>query len=294
MSHRPATLVQAFFLLPNGIPLAHYDSQQAEHMITYKRHLTPLAALSLSTLILAGCATQRKYILNQFQAEPIQNDASIQALETKYTNWVQFADWVRTNAPSEQKARRNEVLSDLIRLSDYKYEKFKTKLYVVDAGGNTLIDITSIGLTAAATLTGGTAGQVLAGTDTALKGAQGKVAERWLNAKAMRIIQTTMDSMRAEIYTTIATRMTSPYDQFPIEEGYQLVNRYHEAASLPNALARIATARATCPNAMKPSVMPISRGTSSSCGRPSRQRPSRTMRSCSMARRWVESSSIIA
>ena len=239
MSHRPATLVQAFFLLPNGIPLAHYDSQQAEHMITYKRHLTPLAALSLSTLILAGCATQRKYILNQFQAEPIQNDASIQALETKYTNWVQFADWVRTNAPSEQKARRNEVLSDLIRLSDYKYEKFKTKLYVVDAGGNTLIDITSIGLTAAATLTGGTAGQVLAGTDTALKGAQGKVAERWLNAKAMRIIQTTMDSMRAEIYTTIATRMTSPYDQFPIEEGYQLVNRYHEAASLPNALARM-------------------------------------------------------
>ena len=45
---------------------------------------------------------------------------------------------------------------------------------------------------------------------------------------------------------------------------------------------------------MRPSVWPIRRGISSSAGRPSRQRPSRTMRSCSIVRRCADSSSIIA
>ena len=42
------------------------------------------------------------------------------------------------------------------------------------------------------------------------------------------------------------------------------------------------------------SVWPIRRGICSSCGRPSVQRPSRTMRSCSISRRWVARISIIA
>src|SRR6185503_2792410 len=61
----------------------------------------------------------------------------------------------------------------------------------------------------------------------------------------------------------------------------------------PKAFARIATARATWPKAMKPSVCPIRRGWLSA-GRPSFQRPSRTMRSCTTRRRHDESSSIMA
>ena len=62
----------------------------------------------------------------------------------------------------------------------------------------------------------------------------------------------------------------------------------------PNGFARLATARATWPNAISPSVWPIRRGICSSAGRPSRQRPSRTILSCSIVRRNVDSSSIIA
>ena len=62
----------------------------------------------------------------------------------------------------------------------------------------------------------------------------------------------------------------------------------------PNGAARLATARATRPNEMKPSVCPISRGIFSSCGRPSVQRPCRTILSCSTRRRKPASSSIMA
>ena len=46
-----------------------------------------------------------------------------------------------------------------------------------------------------------------------------------------------------------------------------------------------ATARATWPKAMRPKVMPRRRGILSNAGRPSAQRPSRTILSCSISRR---------
>ncbi len=62
----------------------------------------------------------------------------------------------------------------------------------------------------------------------------------------------------------------------------------------PKGAARLATARATRPNEMKPSVWPISRGIFNSAGRPSDQRPVRTILSCSTSRRKPASSSIMA
>lgn len=184
-------------------------------------------------LCLGGCASSKRAI-HQFYAEPLSQPENIRALEARYTNWVSIASQVQTN--SSPRTARNAVIGDLLRLSDHKYEAFKAKLYVADAGYNSLLDLTSIGLSAAATLVGGGAGQALSATDTGLKAAQGKLAERWLNTKTMRVMILSMDSARAEIRKTLYEKMSQPYDEFSIEEAFELINRYHACASVPNAL----------------------------------------------------------
>jgi hypothetical protein len=198
--------------------------------------LSPLIA----AIIVAspGCKTPTR-VLNLFQAQPILHEDTVKALQSKYTDWFSIAATV-TNAPSDQWAtRRNTVLNDLLILSDFKYEQFKTKLYVLDAGGNSIIDTTSIGLTAAATLLAGPVGQVLSGTDTALKGFQGKTTERWLNSKNIRVLLITMDSMRADVRSTLFSEMGKSYNDFTVQQGYDLINQYHRAASLVNALSHL-------------------------------------------------------
>ena len=187
----------------------------------------------LFAMVYCGCKGKGP-LRRQAYATPIYSNHTIEALQSAYTNWSLTAASVVQDTNS--RLARNRVLYDLLRLSDHHYEQFKAKLYVGDAGGNSVIDLTSIGLTTAAGAIGGGTGQILSLTDTALKGAQGKLTERWLNNKAMRVVVLAMDASRADIRTLIYQRMKQDQDDFPIEEGLQLIARYHAAASLPNAL----------------------------------------------------------
>lgn len=209
----------------------------ANKLRTIHRRIRPLGLVLLACmLVVNGCSTTQR-ALNQFYAEPLTTPVNIQVLEATYTNWVAVAERIRSSP--DQQAARNAAIGDLLRLSDYKYEKFKTKLYVADAGYNSLIDLTSIGLSAAATLVGGGAGQALSATDTGLKAAQGKLAERWLSTKTMRVLLIAMDAQRAQLRKSLYDGMKQPYDRFSAEESFELISRYHACASIPNALAYI-------------------------------------------------------
>ena len=45
--------------------------------------------------------------------------------------------------------------------------------------------------------------------------------------------------MRADVRTQLYQGMARPYSDFSIEQGYELVSRYHQCASLPNALTQL-------------------------------------------------------
>lgn len=193
-----------------------------------------LLLASLTALFATGCGSLREQSLSRFSAEAIHPPAEITALQNNYTNLVKVAESVRTSANPQLK--RDETLHDLLRLSDFKYQQFKTKLYVADASWNSTVDLTSIGLSSAATLATGPVVPALTATDTGIKAMQGKVNERWLNSQTMLVLIVAMDDMRAEVRKTIYDGMGKPYAKFPIEQGLELVNRYHQSASVVNAM----------------------------------------------------------
>ena len=199
------------------------------------------AAMSLS-----GCKMLDRSLAKRFHASPLQSEGTIGKLESKYGDLSKVEEDLevayKTNAVTAREAarRRDVILNDLIQISDFHYDVFKHKSFTDNAAWNSGFDLASIGLSSAATLVGGPAAQALSATDTGLKAAQGKISDRWLSGRTIPVLVATMDAMRAETLTSIYEKMGTSYDQFGIAEGVRMVAKYHQQASLLEAMDRLA------------------------------------------------------
>lgn len=213
------------------------------------KKMVPWFALGV-LLLCAGCKTSAAKFARQWADPPLLPDATLLQLGAQgYTNAAQIVRYVNTgfagtNNPVDpndttKKARRNEVIYNLLRLSDKRYEAFKTSAFLRDAGFNTSLDLASLGLSAAATVVGTPIAPILSATDTGIKGAQSTVSQRWLHSQTMIVLFTSMDSSRAEIETSILNKMTNTYDHFEIEEALRLMEEYHQKASLIEAMSHM-------------------------------------------------------
>lgn len=213
------------------------------------KKLAPVFALGL-LFWCAGCKTTAAKFARQWADPPLLPDATLLQLGAPgYTNAAQIVRYVTTgsvgtNSPVDtneiaKKARRNEVIYNLLRLSDKRYEAFKTSAFLRDAGFNTGLDLASLGLSAAATVVGTPIAPILSATDTGVKGAQSTVSQRWLHSQTMVVLLTSMDSSRAEVETEILNKMTNTYANFEIEEALRLVEEYHQKASLIEAMSHM-------------------------------------------------------
>jgi hypothetical protein len=223
--------------------------------MTIAKKLAPGFALGI-LLLCAGCKTTAAKFARQWADPPLLPDATLLQLGAQgYTNAAQIVQYVNegfvgtnppaaTNPPIDitlpaKKARRNEVIYNLLRLSDKRYEAFKTSAFLRDAGFNTSLDLASLGLSAAATVVGTPIAPILSATDTGVKGAQSTVGQRWLHSQTMVVLLTSMDSSRAEVETEILNKMTNGYADFEIEEALRLVEEYHSKASLIEAMSHM-------------------------------------------------------
>ncbi|MEI9962944.1 MAG: hypothetical protein WDM76_18060 [Limisphaerales bacterium] len=215
--------------------------------------IQPLVKVIIATgflLSLTGCATWSSWVskkLNgEFHAKPIVSETAINHLENAYTNLTEVEDRLeqsfKTNGVdlAEATRQRDIILNNLLQISDHYYSEFKHSVFIHNAAFNTQFDLASIGLSSAATLVGGPAAQALSATDTGIKAAQGKISDRWLSGRTMPVLVATMDAMRAETLTVIYTKMTNSYDKFGITEGVRLVAKYHQQASLLEAMDHLA------------------------------------------------------
>jgi hypothetical protein len=192
---------------------------------------------------MTGCKSINKRLLNQFHAESLTTEDSIKKLECKYSNLAEVQDNLEkkfTSIGSDEAARQRDlILNDLIRISDFHYNNFKHSAFISNSGWNTGLDLASIGLSAAATLVGGPTAQALSATDTGIKAAQGRINERWLTGQTVLVLISTMDAMRAETLAVLYNKMhtySSNYERFGISEGIGLVAKYHQQASLLEAM----------------------------------------------------------
>ena len=224
-----------------------------QHNIMNIKKLVPYFALGI-LFVCAGCKTTTSRFVKQWVDPPLLPDATLLQLGAQgYSNAAQAVEYVDNGyvknvtpppnssdtSETAKQNRRNEVLNNLIRLSDKRYAAFKTGAFLRDAGFNTSLDLASLGLSAAATVVGSPIAPVLSATDTAIKGAQKTVGQRWLQSQTMIVLITSMDSSRAKAETTLLNKMTNSYAQFPIEEGLRLAEEYHQKASLIEAMIHL-------------------------------------------------------
>lgn len=131
---------------------------------------------------------------------------------------------------------RNDTIDKYLALSDVKYGDFKTFTSAENSTFETLIGISSVGITTAATLAGGPMATTLAATDTALKGAHATVNEKWIQNKTVSAIIAAIDTVRNEIQQKIEKGKKQKYLDYTMREAIGDINKRHNAASIINGL----------------------------------------------------------
>jgi hypothetical protein len=129
------------------------------------------------------------------------------------------------------------MLWSVINDVDYCYYQFRTDFFKSRGSITTFSDMAKLGMSAAATVLGGSA--VLSGAVTALEGSQLSVDKNFLEQKATESIFTTMDTLRSEQMTLIQKKLLMPPPSYSFEEAYSDALALFNAGCVPSALQRI-------------------------------------------------------
>jgi hypothetical protein len=193
----------------------------------------------VGALVLTGCSS--------LMAPRVPNLLADRAYYTPYA-WKQFTDdrgayesaLLGEGISSIKVATyyRNKMLWSVINDVDYSYYTFRTDFFQSRAAFKTFSDMAKLGMSAAATVLGGSA--VLSGAVTALEGSQLSADKNFLEQKATESIFTTMDALRLEQMTRIQQKLLMPPPSYSFEEAYSDALALFNAGCVPSALQRIA------------------------------------------------------
>jgi hypothetical protein len=141
-------------------------------------------------------------------------------LESKYQN---FSKYLADNYESKtddagRKAVRDQVITELLWLSDYYYHRDVNSLYNDDNAINFFTDVINLGLTSAATISGGTETKtVLSGIATFATGARTSYDSDYLHKETITAIINDMDKLRSAAEKSIYDNLKSSDAVYPLE-----------------------------------------------------------------------------
>lgn len=182
----------------------------------------------LTGTVQTGCASL-------FRATPVYSESAIDAIRAKYWDKTPEAMIGRQKTA----ARRNEIMADLLTVSDHYYNEFKTHFHVGRAAIQSGFDLTAIGLDTAATFSSSGVAPILSATSAAVQGTQGKLSNRLFFDNTTLAIINEMDAMRAEKRALLERNMARSYHEYPIQQGVGDVLDYHNGGSVINALVQL-------------------------------------------------------
>lgn len=193
----------------------------------------------VGSILFSGCSTLIAPGVPDLMAEKACNtpyswkqyEADRQAYEKAFLE----AD---SNGLSVSTYYRNKMLWSVINDVDYCYYMFRTDFFKSRGSISTFSDMAKLGMSAAATVLGGSA--VLSGAVTALEGSQLSVDKNFLEQKATESIFTTMDALRQERMAQIQQKLLMPPPSYSFEEAYSDALALFNAGCVPSALQRIA------------------------------------------------------
>jgi hypothetical protein len=204
----------------------------------------PLILLLCSTLLLNSCVTgftgaapnknivrSRKVIMARQLFGDGKKDGGV--FEERYAQ-----------AQSDSGAR-DQLVGELLLLTDLYYEDYKESLYSFTSGTDFLGNATITAMNAVSTVAGGKEFKTLiAALTTGVSGVKSEYNRSILRDKTLQAIFKQMDASRAQVNTNIqrslkATRGNSSLSDYPITEALRDVVAYYNAGTMAGALTAI-------------------------------------------------------
>ncbi|NOS75845.1 MAG: hypothetical protein HOP36_15205 [Methyloglobulus sp.] len=144
------------------------------------------------------------------------------------------------NTPSTDNAKkseiRNRIVSEIKSLIDHNYYDYERKIRTDVEFRETVTKWISLGLTASATLTGGSLAALLAGIDTGLKGANDVIDKNSLGSNAIEMICNTMRADRLKIEGIIEKGLRSENKEYTWEQAKSDLEKYYNQGTFVNAI----------------------------------------------------------
>ena len=148
------------------------------------------------------------------------------------------------NLTAENERERNQILSALVWLTDYRYAAFETQLWAASGVFHSALDLAQLGLAATGVLHHAEATKsVVAAVSGGLVGARASISKNFLEEQARSALIATMRVGRHRKLEQIRVFMALSMEEYPLERGLVDIREYAERGTIVSALqAIVATA----------------------------------------------------
>jgi hypothetical protein len=166
-----------------------------------------------------------------------------QSLEKKYgkDNFGTILDTYDKAAPADKEQIRNNIITELMWLSDYTFNHDTDALLSGDNSINFVGDVITLGLTSAATITGGTeAKTILSGVATVVTGVKTSYDADYLHKQTVTTIINQMNASRATAKTALVTGLAESDEEYPLRtKALPDFIAFDEAGSIAQAIVSL-------------------------------------------------------
>jgi hypothetical protein len=190
-----------------------------------------LSVYAICCVALSACTIDHQLVFSAADQSAIASDANFANLAHAY-----YQGTTTDGHPMEPKQARNAIIRQLMLLDDLSFQRFALKLYNGRAVTDTVTEIVTTSLTAAATgLTPGTATRVLSGLATGISSSKLSVDKNLFLQQTTPTLVAKMEAQRKIVDANIQQFLKQPIDIYPLEEGLRDFVRYYRAGTLSAA-----------------------------------------------------------
>lgn len=200
--------------------------------MTAGKRLVSLLVLLVSSPLWGACAG----VSQGRPPQPGYQDAIAQSLVTKYSQ----PNAIPGDMSKVSVQERNQILNDLIFLTDVNYYNFQSELYQGRALFDTTTDLAIIGLGAAGALIGSSVTQaILAAISAGIAGGRVSINKNYFHEASTQALIAKMDSSRKTKLDLIRKALTLDTTDYPLAQGLGDVAEYYNAGTIIGALQNI-------------------------------------------------------
>jgi len=137
-------------------------------------------------------------------------------------------------------ARRNQIIQEILYLTDQSYSKFEAQFFAKQAALNTVSDFLLIGLNGAGAVTGtAQVKAILAAVSGGIVGMEASYQKNFFDQATRETIASTMRSSRLSKRVEIEFGMAQAGNFYTLEEGLMDTVEYYDAGTVMGALTAI-------------------------------------------------------